>query len=348
MKRVIPWVCVYLLTLQVTPAFSQVIKLGTVAPEGSPWHETLLEVAQKWKELSGGRVTLRIYAGGVAGDEKDMLRKMRIGQLHATALTTITLVDIVPDIEAISFPMSVRTDGEFDYIIEKLGPEFEARLAKKGFKVLTWSSAGWAHFFTKEPVITPDDMRKRKLFLWGSDTTYLELVKASGFNPVPLAITDLLPSLQTGLVDAFAAPPAAALSFQWFALAPHMTDLRWQPLPGTTVVSIRQWNRIPADLRPKLEGAARQAGARLQKRVRKLEQEAVAVMKNHGLTVHAVPKEAEEEWRTLVREKGCPVFVGPRFSEEMYNTVRTLLDEYRGSKAFRPQPEANSRLRCPE
>lgn len=334
MKRVILWVSLYLLTLGVTPASSQVIKLGTVAPEGSPWHETLLEVAQKWRELSGGRVTIRIYAGGVAGDDADMLRKIRIGQLHATALTTVTLVDIVPDIEAISFPMSVCTDGEFDYIIEKLGPEFEARLAEKGFKVLTWSCAGWAHFFTKEPVITPEDMKKRKLFMWGSDTTYLELLKASGFNAVPLAITDLLPSLQTGLVDAFAAPPTAALAFQWFALAPHMTDFRWQPLPGTTVVSMRQWNQIPADLRPKLEEAARQAGARLQKRIRELEQEAITAMKNHGLTVHAVPEEAEEQWRTLVREKGYPVFVGPRFSKEMFNTIRRLLDEYRQGRGL--------------
>ena len=338
MKRVILWVCLYLVTRGVTPASSQVIKLGTVAPDGSPWHETLLEVAQQWKALSNGRVTVRIYAGGVAGDDSDMLRKIRIGQLHATALTTVTLIDIVPDIEAISFPMSVQTDGEFDYVIEKLGPEFEARLAEKGFKVLTWSCAGWAHFFTKEPVVTPEDMKKRKLFMWGSDTTYLELLKVSGFHPVPLAITDLLPSLQTGLVDAFAAPPTAALAFQWFALAPHMTDFRWQPLPGTTVVSMRQWNKIPADLQPKLEAVARQAGARLQKRIRELEQEALTAMKDHGLTVHAVSEEAEEQWRTLVREKGHPVFVGPRFSKEMFNTVRSLLDEYRQGRGLQTAP----------
>ncbi|MCK4389682.1 MAG: TRAP transporter substrate-binding protein DctP [Desulfobacterales bacterium] len=337
MKALIAWVFIYVLALGATPAFSLVIKLGTVAPEGSPWHEAMLETAQKWKELSGGRVTLRIYAGGVAGDEKDMLRKIRIGQLHATALTSSTLIDIVPDIEAMSFPMLVRTDGELDYVIKKLGPEFEARLAKKGFKVLTWSTAGWAYFFTKEPVISPADMKKRKLFFWGSDTTYVELLKTSGFNPVPLAITDLLPSLQTGLVDSFAAPPTAALAFQWFALAPHMTDLRWQPLPGTTVVSMRRWNKIPPDLRALLEDVARDVGSRFQKQIRKLDQEAVVAMKKHGLTVHAVPPAVEEEWRTLIREKGYPVFVGPRFSKEMFDTVRNVLDEYRESSKVKAE-----------
>ncbi|OEU45197.1 MAG: hypothetical protein BBJ60_04245 [Desulfobacterales bacterium S7086C20] len=331
MKAVIASIFIYILVLGVTPTYSQVIKLGTVAPEGSPWHDAMLETAQKWKELSGGRVTVRIYAGGVAGDEKDMLRKIRIGQLHATALTSSTLIEIVPDIEAISLPMLIRTDGELDYVIEKLGPEFEARLAKKGFKVLTWSSTGWIYFFTKEPVMTPDDMKKRKLFFWGSDTAYIKLLKSWGFNPVPLGIIDLLPSLQTGLVDSFPAPPTAALLFQMFALAPHMTDFRWQPLPGTTVISMRQWNKIPPDLRPVLEDTAREIGARLQKRILELEKEAIAAMKEHGLTVHPVSPPVEEAWRTLLREEGYPVFVGPRISKEMFDTVSSLLDEYRRS-----------------
>ena len=319
----------WILALGATPGYSQVIKLGTVAPEGSPWHDAMLETAQKWKELSGGRVTVRIYPGAVAGDEKDMLRKIRIGQLHATALSSSTLREIVPDIEAISLPMLVRTDGELDYVIEKLSPEFEARLAKKGFKVLTWSSAGWVYFFTKEPVTTPEDMKKRKLFFWGSDTVYIEMLKKWGFNPVPLGITDLLPSLQTGLVDAFPSPPAAAVLFQMFTLAPHMTDFRWQPLPGTTIISMRQWNKIPADLRPALEGVARDVGTRLQTRIRQLEKQAIAVMKEHGLTVHPVSPSVEEAWRKLLQEAGYPVFVGPRVSQEMFDAVRSLLDEYR-------------------
>ena len=331
MRAVIASICIYLLALSVTPTHAQVIKLGTVAPEGSPWHDAMLETAQKWKELSGGRVTVRIYAGGVAGDEKDMLRKIRIGQLHAAALTSSTLLEIVPDIEAISLPMLVRTDEELDYVIEKLGPEFEARLAKKGFKVLSWSCAGWVYFFTKEPVTTPDDMKRQKLFFWGSDTAYIELLKKWGFNPIPLGIIDLLPSLQTGLVDAFPSPPAAAVLFQMFTLAPHMTDFRWQPLPGTTVISMRQWNKIPADLRPALEGVARDVGTRLQTRIRELEKEAIAVMIEHGLTVHPVSPSVEEAWRKFLRETGYPVFVGPRVSQEMFDAVRSLLDEYRAT-----------------
>ncbi len=329
MKQAIPWIFTCVVALCATPAFSQVVKLGTVAPEGSPWHEAMLEIREKWKDLSGGRVNLRIYAGGVAGDESDMVRKIRIGQLHAAALTSRTLRDIVPDIDVIALPMFIRTDDELDYIIEKIAPDLETRLAKKGLKVLTWSTTGWVHFFSKEPVITPEDMKKRKLFFWGSDTLYVELLKGWGFRPVPLAIIDLLPSLQTGLVDSFPAPPAAALAFQWFALAPNMMGLRWQPLPGATVISMKRWNRLPANLRPMLEDAARSVGTRLQRRIRKLEQEAVSAMKKHGLKVHEIPPAAEKQWGTLAREKAFPVVVGTRVSQKVFDSVRSLLDEYR-------------------
>ncbi|MBW1896618.1 MAG: TRAP transporter substrate-binding protein DctP, partial [Deltaproteobacteria bacterium] len=311
MKRLILGLCVHVLVIGAAPAFSEVIKLGTVAPEGSPWHEILLEAAQRWKELSNGTVTLRIYAGGVAGDEKDMLRKIRIGQLHAATLTSNTLIDIIPEIEVVQLPMLVRTDDELDYVMQALIPEFEARLAKRGFRVLTWSTAGWMHFFTKEPVV----------IFWGSDTTYMELLKSWGFNPVPLAVPDLLPSLQTGLVDSFPAPPAVALSFQWYSLAPNMMELRWQPLPGATVVSLRQWNKIPEELRHSLEAVARELGARLQKQIRQLEQEAIAAMQSHGLEVIAVSPAAEEQWISLAQEQAYPVLVRSPLSKEVFQTV---------------------------
>jgi len=330
-KRFILGLCVHVLVFGVSPAFSEVIKLGTVAPEGSPWHEILLEAAQRWKELSKGKVALRIYAGGIAGDEKDMLRKIRIGQLHAATLTSNTLIDIIPEIEAVQLPMLVRTDDEVDYVMQKLSPEFEARLAERGFRVLTWSTAGWMHFFTKEPVVTPDDMKRRKLFFWGSDTAYMELLKGWGFKPVPLSVPDLLPSLQTGLVDSFPSPPAVALAYQWYTLAPNMMELRWQPLPGATVVSLKQWNKIPEDLRPSLEAVAQELGTRLQKQIRQLEREAIAAMQSHGLEVIAVSPAAEAQWLSLVQEQAYPVLVRSPLSKKVFQAVLDALHEYRQS-----------------
>ena len=321
-----------LLLAATSPAAAVVIKLGTVAPEGSPWHDTLRDIAAAWQKLSNGQVTLRIYPGGVAGDESDMLRKMRIGQLNAAALTSGGLGDVIPEMKALTFPLLVRSDAEMAAVFAKLGPRLSAGLEAKGYKVLNWSSAGWVHFFSRKPVTLPEDLRSQKLFFWGSDPQYVELLKQSGFQPMSLAVTDLLPSLQTGLVDAFAAPPAAALSFQWFALAPHMADLKWQPLPGATVVSAKAWGEIPAALRPQLEQAAADAGAKLQARIDQLNDQAVEAMRQRGMKVTRVTPEAEERWRSLVRAKGIPVFVGARFSREIFDAVEESLLEYRRSR----------------
>jgi TRAP-type C4-dicarboxylate transport system substrate-binding protein len=311
----------------------QTIKMASVAPKDSPWHNALVDIGEQWKEISAGKVKLRIYPGGVVGDEPDMLRKIRIGQLHAAALSTTGLISVTPDIEGLSFPLDVRTDEEMEAVIERVGPIIEKQLEERGFKVLTWTLTGWVHFFSKERVLTPDDLRHRKLFFWGSDSAYVGLLKKLGFQPVSLTLTDLLPSLQTGLVDTFGAPPVAALSFQWFGMAKHMSSMRWQPMPGMVVISTKQWSRIPAEYRPAMEKAARDVGAALRVRARELEEEAVKVMQDHGLTVHTTPPEAEEEFRALLKEHGFPIFIGKRFSREVHDEVKAALEDLRNQPA---------------
>ena len=314
---------------------AQIIKMGTVVPIGSPWHESLLEISEEWKQLSDGAVRLRIYPGGVAGDEPDMLRKMRIGQLHAAALTSIGLISVVPDIEALTFPMQVRSDDELDTVIKRIGPVIEQQLEKKGFKVLTWTTAGWVHFFSKRPVIGPEDLRTHKLFFWGSDTAYVGLLKDLGFTPVSLSVTDLLPSLQTGVIDAFAAPPVAALSFQWFGPVDHMSEMLWQPMASVTVITLKAWKKVPAELRPRLEKAASRIGKDLQRKSRELEEQAVREMERRGLKVQSVPEEEVKKFRRLIEQHAIPKFVGERISPDVFGAVQAVLKEFRYP---RPEP----------
>jgi TRAP-type C4-dicarboxylate transport system substrate-binding protein len=332
-KKIILALVVFALPLVPFSARALTVKLGTVAPEGSPWHDGLQEIASEWQRISGGKIRVRIYPGGVAGDEPDLLRKIRIGQLHAAALTKSGLFALVPEVDLISFPLMLQSDGELDLLIEKIGPEIEAQLEEKGFKVLNWSRAGWVYFFSKEPVHMPEDLKRQKLFFWGSDTEYLELLQRAGFQPVPLAINDLLPSLQTGLVNSFAAPPVAALSFQWFALTKNMADLRWQPLPGATLISMKTWRKIPDELKPRLEKVAFDVGRRLWGRIAELNEEALKVMEEHGLKINKVSPEGVEYWKTLFHKEGGDEFIDTRYGREAFDRVEAILEEYRGSRS---------------
>jgi len=318
-----------LLTIAVTAsARAEIVKLATLAPEGSPWHDALRDMAEAWKADSDGEITVRIYAGGIAGDEPDMVRKMRIGQLHAAALSGFGLTRIATEVQALQMPMMFCSTPELEFVRERVRPEIEAIFEDRGFKLLTWSDAGWVKFFTQSPVVHPDDLKPQRLFAWAGDTAHIESWKDAGYQPVPLAATEIHAALQSGLINAVPATPIAALSFQWFGLADNMTDLRWAPLVGGLVVSTRSWARVPNRLRPRLLELAREAGARMSAQIPELEAQAVAAMQRHGLTVHPVPPEIVREWE--IRAKAAyPELVDVIVPADMLAKVETLRAAYR-------------------
>ena len=308
-----------------------VVKMATLAPEGSSWYRVLQEMGEEWRKASGGTVTLRIYPGGVAGDEDAVIRKMRVGQIQAAAITGIGLAYLEPSFYALHIPMMYESDEEFDFVRDRYAPVLERKLEEKGFVVLNWGDAGWVRFFSKTPVVTPAEAKELKLFQWSGDTNLVQLYKETGFHPVPLSTNDLLPSLQTGMVNGFSSTPLAALAFQWFGLAPHMADLRYAPLTGATVIERRAWEKIPPGLRPKLLEASRRAGLRLRTEIRRLNQEALGVMVKNGLKVNKVPPEVQAQWRKMV-ENVYPQVRGKIMPAEAFDTVRMYRDEYRAAQ----------------
>lgn len=318
------------LGLAVLPAVAQTrIKLGTLAPRDSSFHRILLAMGEKWRQAPGGGVTLTVYPDGAMGGEADMVRKMRIGQVQAGMLTVVGLSEIDPGVTALqNMPMMFRDLQEVDYIREKLRASLEKRLLDKGFVVLFWGDAGWIRFFSKQPVIRPADMKKMKLFVWAGDNSQVDLMKSAGYQPVPLETSDILPGLQTGLINAVPTIPYFALSTQLYNQAPHMLALNWAPLVGGTVVTRKVWESIPAETRAAMQKAADEAGAQIKARSRAESDEAVAAMQKRGLNLHAVTPEIEAEWRKTVESYEDQIR-GKIVPADMYDEVRRLLQEYR-------------------
>jgi TRAP-type transport system periplasmic protein len=308
-----------------------VIKLATVAPAGSTWHEYLQEIDEQWTQASNGQVRLKIYAGTL-GDEEDIMRRIRIGQLDAATVTTAGLSTVDDATKALHIPLAFASYEELDYVQARLAPMLKEALREKNIIVLNWGDAGWVHFFTKSPVQRPADLRAQKLFVWAAgDTTQTEqLWKKLGFNPVPLSVVDIIPALQTGMITAYQAPPIAALANQWFPFTDSMTGMKWAPLTGATVISARTWSRIPPDLRTKLARIAEQAGVRLRDRVRGLEQDAIAAMVKRGVHVVEVSPDARREWEKLV-ESVFSQIRGNIVPAEYFDEVIRLRDEYRAA-----------------
>ena len=306
------------------------LKLATLAPEGSPWHDVLVEIGESWKKESGGQVTVRIYPGGVAGDEADMIRKLRIGQLQLAALSGVGLSQIAPEIQALQMPMMLDSDAELDYVRDQLAPELEALMEKQGFKILSWSDAGWVRFFTQRPAIRPADLKAMKIFTWEGDPTYAEAMKAMGYQPVPMAATDIYAGLQSGLINALPTTPIAALSYQWFGLANQMTDVKWAPLVGALVISSEAWKSIPDAQKPMMLRVAQDAARRSAGKIRAFDGEAITAMKTHGLVVHEVPPDALAEWRAIARA-GYRIIIDKAVPAAAVAEVERLRDAYRAT-----------------
>jgi TRAP-type transport system periplasmic protein len=308
------------------------IRLATLIPSGTSYHHSLLEMGEKWKKASNGSLALTIYPDGVMGSEDDIVRKMRVGQLQAAVLTVSGLSAIDPSVGALQkMPLVYRSLDEAAYVRNKLAPDLDRRFAEKGFVVLFWTDGGWVRLFSKEPGMLPQDFKKMKIFVTAGDVTQSELYKSAGFNPVLLEWSDVLTSLQTGMLEALPTIPLHADSNQFYLSTHHMLEINWIPLVGALIMTKRSWDAIPTGQRDDMLKAAADCGQQFQTNNRKENEEALEAMQKRGLQVHPVSKEAEEEWRRF-SESLYPAIRGHIVPADTFDKVMELLHDYRATQ----------------
>lgn len=306
-----------------------VIKLGTIAPEGSAWHDALLRVRQRWQEESDGGVELRIYAGGVLGGETEMVRKMQRRGLDAVAMSGAGLPHIDSSIDCLNIPLLFESYEELDHVRGAIETDLETQLMARKVKILNWAEAGWVYFFAKQPVRTPDDLRKLRLWTAAGHPESERLFKHFGFRVVPLDETDMLTGLRTGLIEAIDVPPLFALLDRSYQAATYMTDLRWAPLNAATVIHLEAWERIPEKHRLPLVDAAKSIGKQLRDQIRKSEQDAIHEMQTRGLEIVRLDKAAIELWQTGVKE-AYSLLQCAKQHPQLFAKIMHLHERYKG------------------
>jgi TRAP-type C4-dicarboxylate transport system substrate-binding protein len=276
-------------------------------------------------------VTLKIFEGGKLGDENAMIRKMRIKQLQAAAISDAGLAQIDRGAYALMIPGMFDSYAEWDYVRSKANPAMEKKLEQKGFVVLTWSSLGWVHFFSKEPLVSPDQLRKVKLAASASDPTAVEIMKWAKLNPVPITLADMVTGLQTGLIDAFYFPIILAESSNLYRYAGNMNSLRWAPLQGALVVSASTWKRISAAHQRVLLDLSRKTGKRLQEETRRREKASLEAMKARGLKVWEIDENTRQLWQKTAGS-AYPRVREDLVTPEVFDQVKKWRDEYRAKQ----------------
>jgi len=309
------------------------IRLATLLPQGTSQYHLLEAMGQQWRTGTNGALSLTIYAGGTMGSEKEMISRMRLGQLQAATLSVSGLSEIDPAVGAIQkIPLLYHSSDEMEYVRGKLQDEMEHRLEQKGFVVVFWSDAGWVSILSRYPYMHPDDFKKSKVFVTADDQEEVTLINNLGFQAVPLEWSDVFLSLQTGMVDTVPITPFYAEASQLDTVAKHLLQLNYVPLVGATVVTKKAWEALTPEQREVIRKAAVEAGKQIQARSRAESQEAIEAMKKRsGLQVHAVTPALEEEWRHFA-ESVYPKMRGTMIPAEIFDKALSLVAEYRAQQ----------------
>lgn len=304
-----------------------VLKIATLAPEGSSWMRLFREWQKKVEARTEGRVRIKFYAGGVQGDERDVLRKIRLGQISGAAITGIGLAAINPEVRALEV---ARNYEELDALRKELGDTLKKKFEEKGFLLASWGDVGPIHLFTQKPVKSMDDLKSLKLWLWSDDPISKALFEAMGLHGVPMGVPDVLPALSTGQLDSFFGSPLSTLALQWSTHVKYMTASTVGQATGATVIAKKAWDAIaPADQKVLIEeGDAMQA--LVLKQIRDDNQRSLEAMKAKGLTVVPVPpglqKELDKRGEAVARAAGAG------FSKDFQARVEKIVQELRAKR----------------
>jgi TRAP-type transport system periplasmic protein len=314
-------------------AKTQQLRIGSLVPKNSLYHRQLIDIADSWRTAQGAGARYVVFPDGVQGGEAEMARRMRIGQLQGALLSVVGLREIEPSISALqAMPLLFRNWEEVDYVREKMRPAMEKKFLDKGFVVLAWGDAGWVRFFSKEAALRPDDYKRMKFFAWGSEPDQQNIMKSLGYTPVPLETTDILPAIQTGMINVVPSTPYFALATQVYNSAPHMLEINWAPIVGALVVTRKAWDGMSPEVQKVVRAASDKAGAEIRTKARQEVEEAVDAMKKRGLTVNTPNAAQMKEWNDLA-EKLYPRIRGTMVPAETFDEVMGHLKTFRAGQA---------------
>lgn len=328
--------CILFATVTAMPAGDAVaknkqehqIKFATLAPEGSTWMKVMHTFDKELRERTENRVGFKFYPGGVQGDEEVVLRKIRNGQVHAGGFTGFGMGAITSEFRAIELPFMFHTVEEVDYVRHKLDPVFREMFREKGFTLLGWADVGFVYLFSNEPIRNPDDLRAAKVWTWSGDKLAELFFTAFDVSPIPLALPDVLTSLQMGVVNAVYAPPLACIALQWFTRVKYMSDVPITYGFGSMLISNRFLEKLsPGDVAI-LQELAEKHSKELIDRTRRENKEALDLIRDEGVEILEIKPSVIAEFFTT-GQSAWSEGVGRLYPQELLDRVSSEVEAYR-------------------
>jgi len=306
------------------------IKLATIAPKGSFMLTQIDAMDAEIRKATGNEVGIKIYYGSVQGDEKEVLSKIRLGQLHGGTFTGGGLGRIVPEVRVSELPYVFMNYDEVEYVRKELRDTMARRFAEEGYIVVGWNEIGFVYTFSKVPILSLEIAQRQKWWQWEGDPLSKAMFDAFGITPVPLSFTDVMTSLSTRLIDTASITPYGAVAFHWFERFEYMSEYPVTNVQGATIVSKKIWNKISPDSQKKILSICQPYFDELSLKSREQDKKSVDVLKKSGIEVVVFePDSGTLEFIFETSKKARESLVGKVFSRELLDRTMGLLEEYR-------------------
>jgi TRAP-type transport system periplasmic protein len=309
-------------------AQTTVIKVALITPEGSAWTDSLHKLAAAVAERTKGAVTFTVYAGGIAGDELDVLRKMQADRIHAAGFSGVGLGILVPPIRLLEAPLLFKSEAEIDFVKNELADRFAAEFEHKGFILLGFAEAGFVYFFSSASMSGPQGFDPLKMWVWKGDPVAKTSLEALGIKTYPLQLTDVTTGLETGMINAFYSPPAAAIAYQWHAKVGYMLDYPMVNSTGAFLIKKSVFDRLSKENRIILREASAGFCDELVHISRRVNAEAREVLLNAGIVFEKPTEDQLRLFETKARQIHADN-IDRLYSRDLFDTVTTLLEERR-------------------
>jgi TRAP-type C4-dicarboxylate transport system substrate-binding protein len=306
------------------------IKIATLAPRGSMAADLLDKLKKEIATLTDNKVKFKIYYGGVHGDAKNVLNKMKVGQLHGAMLAGYGLGQIVPEVQVTGVPYIFRNYDEVEYVRTRLQDHMEQAFEESGYIVLGWYDIGFVYSFTKVPVTSIEIARQQKYWAPEGDPLAMAVYHSIGISPVSLSLTDVLTSLSTRLIDAASAPPIAAVAFRWHTKFKYMTEYPSSNVLGGMVVTKAIWDKVTPENQKKVLALTRECSRKVQAGFKKQNLQSIEIMKESGITIVRIQNaEGYQKFINDTAQKTMAALSGKMFSKELLDQMLAHLEDYR-------------------
>ncbi len=315
-------------------ATAKTLKLATVMPDGSSWLVEMRAAGKQIETDTDGRVKIKFYPGGVMGNDKTVMRKIRVGQLHGGAFTSGALAPVYPDIDLYSLPLLFRTFDEVDYVRERTDDTLKEGLEQAGFVPLALTDGGFAYIASQEPLRQVEDLSGAKVWMPEDDIMSETAFEVAGVAPVPLPIADVYTALQTGLVDTVAAPPAGFIAFQWHTKVKYFTDVPLMYLIGILAVDAKSFSKLSAEDQQVVRSRFAEAAVKLDAENRSGDENARDALKKQGIEFIAASSDEEvARWQQMSEDTRAKLRELDRYDDGLIDRILQYLDEYRSGTA---------------